>query len=92
MSEAINPTTHSPMKTTLLTILATAFAAAAHAAPLPPAMSAAIGGGVSAAMQLRTAAPALAAPSLAIPAAPRFVPAAPAPARIFIAPAPARAR
>lgn len=76
------------MKTSLLFLL-TSMLAAASAAPLPPVMSAAIGGGVSAASQLRiNSAPSLAVSPI-VPRATLAVPAVPTP--VFIAPAPARA-
>ena len=82
------PTNRSSMKTSLLFLL-TSMLAAASAAPLPPMVSAAIGGGVSAANQLRmNSVPSLAVSPI-VPRAALAVPAAPTP--VFIAPAPARA-
>lgn len=67
------------MKTSFL-VLFTSMLAAAHAAPLPPTVSAAIGCGVSAASQLRvtptnivTCVPLAPRVTLVVPAVPAFV-------------------
>ena len=78
------------MKTSLLALFTTMLVAAASAAPLSPGVSAAIGGGIAAANQLRTTA----ASGLTVtPLAPRITLAVPvAPVPVFIAPVPVRAR
>lgn len=72
------------MKTSLAILFTALFAAAAHAAPLPPSVSAAIGTGVSAANHLHSF-----AVTPLIPRVTFIAPAAPLPA--FIVPTPVRA-